>query len=77
MSENYDISELVDSSLSKNKRKLNKIMNENNFSQEDCILILRTFLLGGRSIWMSLQKYTQLIIAKNIVPNNRKLFFVK
>ena len=44
LSENYDISELVDSSLSKNKKKLNKIMNENNFSQEDCVLILRIFL---------------------------------
>jgi len=44
LSENYDISELVDSCLSKNKKKINKILNENNFSQEDCILILRIFL---------------------------------
>ena len=44
LSENYDISELVDSCLSKNKKKINKILNENNFSQEDCVLILRIFL---------------------------------
>ena len=44
LSENYDISELVDSSLLKNKNKINKILNENNFANEDCILILRTFL---------------------------------
>ena len=44
LSENYDLSELVDSCLSKNKKKLNKILNENNFSQEDCVLILRIFL---------------------------------
>jgi len=44
LSENYDISELVDSCLSKNKKKLIKILNENNFNTEDCILILRTFL---------------------------------
>ena len=44
LSENYDINELVDSSLSKNKKKLHKIMNENNFSQEDCVLILRVLL---------------------------------
>ena len=44
LSENYDLSELVDSCLSKNKKKLNKILNENNFNQEDCILILRIFL---------------------------------
>ena len=44
LSENYDISELVDSCLSKNKKKLIRILNENNFSSEDCILILRIFL---------------------------------
>ena len=44
LSENYDISELVDSCLSKNQKKINKILNENNFSHEDCILILRIFL---------------------------------
>jgi DNA polymerase-3 subunit delta len=44
LSENYDISELVDSCLCKNKKKINKILNENNFSQEDCILIMRIFL---------------------------------
>ncbi len=44
LSENYDINELVDSCLSKNKKKINKILNENNFAQEDCILILRIFL---------------------------------
>ena len=45
LSENYDISDLVDSCLSKNKNKIIKILNENNFSSEDCILIIRIFLL--------------------------------
>jgi len=45
LSENYSISELVDNCLSKNKKKIIKIINENNFSSEDCILILRTFLV--------------------------------
>ena len=44
LSENYDISELVDSSLLKNQNKINKILNENNFATEDCIIILRTFV---------------------------------
>lgn len=44
LSENYDFSELVDNCLSKNKRKIIKILNENNFNSEDCILILRIFL---------------------------------
>jgi len=44
LAENYSISELVDNCLSKNINKTNKILNENNFSSEECILILRTFL---------------------------------
>jgi len=45
LSENYSISELVDNCLSKNKIKILKIFNENKFNSEDCILILRTFLI--------------------------------
>ena len=44
LAENYSISELVDNCLSKNIHKTNKILNENNFSSEESILILRTFL---------------------------------
>ena len=44
LAENYDISELVDNSLAKNKMKTLNILNENNFSADDCILILRTYL---------------------------------
>ena len=42
--ENHSISELVDSCLAKNKRKTINILVENNFSNEDCILITRIFL---------------------------------
>ena len=42
--ENHSISELIDNCLVKNKKKIIHILNENNFSNDDCILILRTFL---------------------------------
>ena len=42
--ENHSISELVDCCLAKNKRKTINILIENNFSNEDCILITRIFL---------------------------------
>ncbi len=42
--ENHSISELVDNCLAKNKRKTINILIENNFSNEDCILITRIFL---------------------------------
>ena len=42
--ENHSITELVDNCLAKNQSKISKILNENNFSNYDCILIIRTFL---------------------------------
>ena len=44
LAENYLVSELVDSSLIKNKTKTINILNENNFNSEDCIIIVRTYL---------------------------------
>jgi len=44
LAENYNISELVDQCLLKNKKKTTNILNENNPSIEDNILILKTFL---------------------------------
>ena len=44
MAENYNISELVDNCLAQNKKKTLNILNENNTTQEDNILILKTFL---------------------------------
>ena len=42
--ENHSISELIDNCLVKNKKKIINILNENNFNNDDCILITRTFL---------------------------------
>ena len=44
LAEDYGIFELVDNYLAKNKVKVSKILNENNFVNDDCILILRTLL---------------------------------
>ena len=41
---NHSHSELVDNSLVGNRKKTLNIINENNFSSEDCVLILRIFL---------------------------------
>ena len=50
LAENYNVSELVDSCLSKNKKKTINILNENNYSLEDCIIIIRTFLLRSKRL---------------------------
>ncbi|MBD1159573.1 DNA polymerase III subunit delta [Pelagibacterales bacterium SAG-MED19] len=44
LAENYDYTNLVNCSLAKNKKKTMNILNENNLSNEDCIIILRIFL---------------------------------
>ncbi len=45
LSENFDISELIDNTLAKNKKRTLHILNENNFSADDSILILRIFMI--------------------------------
>ena len=50
LNENHSISELVDNCLAKNKRKLLYILNENNFTNEDCILITRVLLNKSKKI---------------------------
>ena len=44
LAENYSASELIDHSLAKNTRKTVNILNENNYSDEDNIIIIRTLL---------------------------------
>ena len=44
LADNYSASELIDHSLAKNTRKTATILNENNYSDEDNIIIIRTLL---------------------------------
>jgi DNA polymerase-3 subunit delta len=44
LADNYSASELIDHSLAKNTRKTAAILNENNYSDEDYIIIIRTLL---------------------------------
>ena len=50
LSENHSISELIDNCLEKNKIKLIKILNENIYSNDDCIIILRTLLAKSKKL---------------------------
>ena len=50
LAENYSFSELVDACLSKNVNKTIRIINENNFSSEDCVSIIRTFLAKSKRL---------------------------
>ena len=50
LSENHSISELIDNCLAQNKKKIIGILNENNFSNEDCIMITRSFLIKAKKL---------------------------
>ena len=50
LAENYSINELIDNCLAKNKKRIGTILNQNNFSDEDCILIIRTILSKSKRI---------------------------
>ena len=63
LSENHSVAELVDNCLAKNKKKIINILNENNFNNEDCILIARSFLNKSKKI---LQLSKELEKNKNI-----------
>ena len=51
LAENYSFSELADSCLSNNKKKTLLIINENNFSPEDCVAIVRILLSKAKRIF--------------------------
>tara|TARA_B100001057_G_scaffold168708_1_gene169437 strand:+ start:818 stop:1798 length:981 start_codon:yes stop_codon:yes gene_type:complete len=57
LNENHNISELIDNCLAKNKKKINYILNENHFTNEDCILLTRTFLNKSKKILALSENY--------------------
>ena len=61
--ENHGISELIDNCLAKNPKKIIYIMNENNFSNEDSVLITRTFINKSKRILNLVKEYE---FSKNI-----------
>ena len=44
LNEDFSVAELIDNCLAKNQKKTFNIINENNFNNDDCIIITRTFI---------------------------------
>jgi DNA polymerase III subunit delta len=77
LSENNSYGELVDFCLAKNSKKILRILNENNFSSEDTILIIRTFLSKTKRL---IKLKNQSLVEKNIenvISNFRPPIFWK
>ncbi len=77
LSENYDVSELIDNCLAKNNKKVSKILNENNYSNEDCILILRTLLNRSKRLLNIIENYKKTKNIENVIINLRPPIFWK
>ena len=55
--ENHSVSELVDNCLAKNNRKIINLLNENNFNNEDCILITRSLLNKSKRVLQLVKEF--------------------
>ncbi len=63
LGENFTVFELSDNYLAKNVKRVSNILNENNYSSEDCILIIRTLL----------SKAKRLLKIRNEIDNNENI----
>ncbi len=63
LAENFTVFELSDNYLAKNSKRVSNILNENNYSSEDCILIIRTLL----------NKSKRLLKIRNEIDNNENI----
>ena len=73
LNENHSIFDLVDNCLLKNQKKVINIINENNFSVEDSIIILRTFLNKSKKLLNLSKEYEKNNNINQIEQENKKL----
>ena len=57
LAENFDVNELAENFLSKDKKNISKILNENNYTNEDCILVIRSILIKSKRLLAILEQY--------------------
>lgn len=77
LSENYSITELVNNCLAKNKKNTLKIINENNFSPEDCIIITRSMLYSAKRLLKLLEKKDKISNLEQLITAHKPPIFWK
>jgi len=77
LAENYSVSELIDSCLAKNKKKTINILNENNYSLDDCIIIIRTFLMKSKKLLQLIKKIENEKNIDQVISNFKPPIFWK
>ncbi len=76
LNDNYQVSELVDNCLAKNKIKLTKILNENNLSNDEVIKIIRVFLSKAKRLY-EIKKNTNDVNIDSAINNFKPPIFWK
>ena len=77
LAENYSATELVDASLSKNSKKTQEILNENNYSHEDTFFILRVFLQKAKKILNLLENIKNKSDIEKVISEHKPPIFWK
>ena len=77
LAENFSVSELVESSLVRNKKKTLTILNENNFDPDECILILRVYLSKLKRLLKIQEQIKSTNNIDNIISSYRPPIFWK
>ena len=77
LAENFGVNELADNYLSKNKKNIIKILNENNYSDDDCILILRTILNKSKRLLNILENYKENENLDDVISKTKPPIFWK
>lgn len=77
LAENYAATELANNYLAKNTKNVVKILNENNYSNEDCILILRTISNKSKILINFIKRYQKTKNLDQIISSAKPPIFWK
>ena len=75
--ENYSVSLLADNYLLKNAKNISKILNENNYSNDDCILILRTISNKSKRLLKIIETLAEIKNIDKVISGTRPPIFWK
>ena len=77
LSENYSITELVNNCLAKNKKDTLKIINENNFSPEDYVIITRSMSYSAKRLLKLVEKKDKTSNLEQLISSHKPPIFWK
>ncbi len=77
LTENYDINKVIDLTLAKNKKQTIKALNESIFSQEDVIIIIRSFLIKSKRLLKLTQELEKNKNIDQVIANSKPPIFWK